>query len=234
MVIHILTTSTHYLNQCWIIVNWVLRYKLQWQFHPNTNLFIEEYAFENGVCKMLNVLTFCFLGFSTTNHGVLLQSQLQPPGSLRVGLPHLPNRCDWHLRADVHASTETGLYWQVFCWLLDEYHRKQAGNVNHYNDVIIRAMASQITGVSSFCSTIGSDADQRKHQSPSPLAFVRGFTGDRRIPAQKASNAENDFIWWRHHDVWCWDRNTPKNYVDIMAADALAACASCALLYNGG
>ena len=37
------------------------------------------------------------------------------------------------------------------------------------------AMASQITGVSIVCSTVGSGGDQRKHQSPASLAFVRGF-----------------------------------------------------------
>ena len=26
------------------------------------------------------------------------------------------------------------------------------------------------------------------------------FTGDRWIPAQRASNAENVSIWWRHHE----------------------------------
>ena len=54
-------------------------------------------------------------------------------------------------------------------------------------------MASQITGVSIAYSTVGSGADQRKHQSSASLAFVRG------IPAQRASNAENVSIWWRHH-----------------------------------
>ena len=38
----------------------------------------------------------------------------------------------------------------------------------HYNDVILSAMASQITGVSSVCST-------RKHQNSASLAFVRGI-----------------------------------------------------------
>ena len=28
------------------------------------------------------------------------------------------------------------------------------------------------------------------------------FTGDRWIPPQKASNAEDVSIWWRHHDPW--------------------------------
>ena len=45
----------------------------------------------------------------------------------------------------------------------------------HYNDVIMNTMASQITGVSNFCSTVGSGADQRKHRSPTSLAFVRGI-----------------------------------------------------------
>ena len=43
----------------------------------------------------------------------------------------------------------------------------------HYNDVIMSAIASQITGVSIVCSTVGSDTDQRKHQSSAALAFVR-------------------------------------------------------------
>ena len=52
----------------------------------------------------------------------------------------------------------------------------------HYNDVIMRAMASQITSISIVCSNICSGIDQRKCQS-----------------SQRASNAENVFIWWHHH-----------------------------------
>ena len=37
------------------------------------------------------------------------------------------------------------------------------------------AMASQITGVFIVCSTVGSGADHRKHQSSASLAFVRGI-----------------------------------------------------------
>ena len=67
------------------------------------------------------------------------------------------------------------------------------GISSHYSDVIIRAMASQITGVSIVCSALWSGADQTKHQSTASLAFVRGI---HRLPA---SNAENVSIWWRHH-----------------------------------
>ena len=45
----------------------------------------------------------------------------------------------------------------------------------HYSDVIISVMASQITSVSFVCPSICSGADQRKHQSSASLTFVRGI-----------------------------------------------------------
>ena len=41
-----------FLNQCWTIVNWTFRNKLQWYFNRNSYLFIQQNAFENVVCKM--------------------------------------------------------------------------------------------------------------------------------------------------------------------------------------
>ena len=67
----------------------------------------------------------------------------------------------------------------------------------HYCDVKIGAMTSQITGLVSVYSTVYSVANQRKHQNSASLASVP-MTGE--FPAQMASNAENVFIWWRHHD----------------------------------
>ena len=45
----------------------------------------------------------------------------------------------------------------------------------HYDDVIMSAMASQITSFTIVYWTVYSDADQRKHQSSVSLAFVRGI-----------------------------------------------------------
>ena len=45
----------------------------------------------------------------------------------------------------------------------------------HYSDVIMRAMASQITTVSIVYSTVCSGTDQRKHQSSVLLTFVMGI-----------------------------------------------------------
>ena len=46
---------------------------------------------------------------------------------------------------------------------------------NHYSGVIMGTMASQITSLTIVYSTVYSGADQRKHQSSSSLAFVRGI-----------------------------------------------------------
>ena len=45
----------------------------------------------------------------------------------------------------------------------------------HYNDVIMGAMASQINGVSIVYSTVCSGADQGKYQSSASMAFVMGI-----------------------------------------------------------
>ena len=69
----------------------------------------------------------------------------------------------------------------------------------HNGDVIMSTMPSQIISVSIICSTVCSGADQRKHQSFSSLAFVRGIHRWPEITARRASNAENVFIWWWNH-----------------------------------
>ena len=64
-------------------------------------------------------------------------------------------------------------------------------------------MAPQITGVSVVCSTVCSGADQRKKSKLRVTGLCEGnslVTGG--LPSQKASNAENVSIWWRHHESW--------------------------------
>ena len=47
--------------------------------------------------------------------------------------------------------------------------------MNHYIDVIMRAVAPQITSVFIAYSTVCSGVDQRKHQSSASPTFVRGI-----------------------------------------------------------
>ena len=67
------------------------------------------------------------------------------------------------------ALSGTPLIW--FTVISPLTHRK--ATQNHYADVIMIEMASQITSLAIVYSIVYSDADQRKHQSSASLAFVR-------------------------------------------------------------
>ena len=45
------------MNQCWNIINWTPRNKLQWNFNRNLYIFIQENPFENFVWKMAAILS---------------------------------------------------------------------------------------------------------------------------------------------------------------------------------
>ena len=69
----------------------------------------------------------------------------------------------------------------------------------HYNDVIMNAMASQITSLTIVYSSVYSGA--KKTSKLRVTGFCEGnspLTGE--FPAQRGRNAENVSIWWRHHD----------------------------------
>ena len=55
----------------------------------------------------------------------------------------------------------------------------------YYIDVTMTTMASRITSLAVVYSNVNSDADQRKHQSSAPLAFVWGNHRGRWIPRPK-------------------------------------------------
>ena len=63
--------------------------------------------------------------------------------------------------------------WLIVCWYITR--ETVLCFLTYYSDVIMRAMASQITGVLTVCSTVCSGADQRTLQSSASLALVRGI-----------------------------------------------------------
>ena len=88
---------------------------------------------------------------------------------------------------------------------------------DHYGDVTMRAIASQITDASSVCSNICAGADQIKHQSAASLTFMAGTGGfphkgpEKRkmfsfdgvimtiwIPHIVSALSYLDLAWWRH------------------------------------
>ena len=100
---------------------------------------------------------------------------------------------------------------QSVCLYLDTklYNRinDHSRNLNHccrwhYNDVIMSTMASQITSLTIVYPIVYSGVDQRKK---SKLHVTCLWAGNSPVacefPAQRANNAENVSIWWRHHDL---------------------------------
>ena len=49
---------SHYLNQCWNIVNWTLENIFKWNLKRNTYIFIQENVFENVIWKMAAILSW--------------------------------------------------------------------------------------------------------------------------------------------------------------------------------
>ena len=75
-------------------------------------------------------------------------------------------------------------YYKLFSRVIVSKHCANNGNHRyimickleaHYHDVIMGAMASQITSLMIIYPIVYSDADQRKHQSSASLVFVRGI-----------------------------------------------------------
>ena len=70
------------------------------------------------------------------------------------------------------------LFWASLGWI----------NYFYYGDIIMSAMAPQITGVSIVCLTICPGLNHTKHQS---FQFAGPLWGESPV-----------FMWWRHHEIW--------------------------------
>ena len=87
-------------------------------------------------------------------------------------------------------------------WLLTSSFCMNIWFVNHYSDVIMNKMASQITSHIIIYSTV---FFRRRSKKTSKLRVTCLCAGNSPVTgeflAQRASNAENISIWWRHFVV---------------------------------
>ena len=80
---------------------------------------------------------------------------------------------------------------------------------NHYCDVSMGAVASQITSLTIVYSTVYSDTDQRKHQSSTSVAFVQGIhrgpvNSPHKRPVTRKMFTFDDVIMQRHKAQTMW------------------------------
>ena len=74
----------------------------------------------------------------------------------------------WHMYLNLKPSS-------TWVWYKTRPQPINIDGNHHYGDVIMATIASQITSLTIVYSTVYSDADQRKHQSSTSLAFVWGI-----------------------------------------------------------
>ena len=117
---------------------------------------------------------------------------IRPPSSLVHSLMHSFTHqlkegiAKWsHWTADLRTKSQLQFDSRVSCvctlcqTYIDCFNARllyiQCVKNGHYSDVMMGAMASQITSVSIVFSTVYSGGDQRKHQSSASLAVVWGI-----------------------------------------------------------
>ena len=138
------------------------------------------------IFKIIKIGCFIYLFVNGVRYGI----------DCDLEIPKIYLTCDIGLRLGwlwnclmLRHDNENSLWWSVHSqW--------------HYNDVMMSAMASQITGVTIVYSTF---LLWRRSKKTSKI-HVTGLcernspvTGE--FPAQKASKAENVSIWWRIHRI---------------------------------
>ena len=50
--------KSHYLNQCWLILKWILGNKFQCNLIRNVTFFIHEYQVQDSICKLVAILSW--------------------------------------------------------------------------------------------------------------------------------------------------------------------------------
>ena len=83
------------------------------------------------------------------------------------------------------------------------YRSAKLAIMYHNIDVIMSTVVSQITSLPVVYLIVYSGANQRKIKAPRHWPLCGEFTGTGEFPAQRASNAENGSIWWRHRVLPC-------------------------------
>ena len=150
------SAPSHYLKQCWDIVNRTLRKKLQWNFKRNTYIFFQGNPFENVARKWR---LFC-LSLNTLTHCPHMATNIMP----KMGLHK-----SWNLICEAPGYNFTmNSQTTVLCNEIENYT-----NTNKSNDTSLGSLGakmSQTLGQTFYCSC---DA--------TPILFQTGFFVAERL-----------------------------------------------------
>ena len=178
--------SSHYLNYCWVIVNWSPRNKLQWNFNQTTKRLIHKNTSETIICEMAVILSrgrwvdvvtiFCNLWVGYKRY------------ELNVGgvAPFVMNSS--YITVTV---SRCGLMQQSNMIPLQWCHNERDDVSNHQpHDCLLNRLFGRRSKKTSKLRVTGLCAGN----SPMTGEFL----------AQRTINAENVSIWWRYHVILMW------------------------------
>ena len=115
------------------------------------------------ICRINESLTSIRNDFKYTGH--FSAAKFQEKKRMQLEFYMCPQNRSSHNRLNILVSVAS---WYHISRVIQNGHP-------HYSDVIMGAMASQITGLTIVYSTVYSGADQGKHESSASLAFGRGI-----------------------------------------------------------
>ena len=212
------SVPSHYLNQYWLVVSLNFCNKLQSKFQ-NTKFFIHEnyrkYHLQNGD---LFVAASCVNSLRPSNSIWRLRSGRTLARIIACCLPtpsHHPSKC-WHIiNGDPQHSPGdnfTGmLKIRVYKMnsVIDFCHISQ-GSICQRKQSTIQWRHNELDSVSNHqpYDCLFNCLFRRRPKKTSKLRVTGLCVGNSpmtgEFPTQRASNAENIFIWWRHHDLFHW------------------------------
>ena len=162
-----------------------------WRRINVNNIIIRQIMFcTSGVCitkPLPEILPYCPIYQRIRIRWKLMQNKnILPKMHLTLSCAKCSSFC-WHVKciANKVISAFSCLFYQDnphnillifwFCHYCEIKEKIKPLKHDHYSDVIMGAMASQITSLTVVYSTVYSGADQRKCQSSASLNFVRGI-----------------------------------------------------------
>ena len=179
------SAPSHYLNQCWVIVKWPLRNKLQWNFNQNKNIFIRKMQLKTSVkCR-----PFCPGGGELSKNLRILQGRKrwQLLGSqlwklfLKWYVFYISCKVEnigqvsllisevlgWKWPADGTLNSEDWSVFGTWCfgtWGLQKYreiHLNHVLNRNRFESCLY--ITSLIVGLHESCCNFSNERDARKN-----------------------------------------------------------------------
>ena len=122
---------SHYLNQCWNTVNWILRNKLQWDFNRKSNIFKKMHLKTSGKCWSFCLdLSVLKNSFTSNSNAVTLEQRWLPITHSNTSTCHILKYIFWD--GNFLIVNTISLEYFTGCWHLPSDKMIDQHATSHY------------------------------------------------------------------------------------------------------